>query len=198
MAQLGWYDHDDQAHVDLLWSLSRAPDPDAALRALVRLAENPETGWDRAQRRPARPNARCADGCSPCSARRWPWAITWSPNRESWHLLAGNVNLPTRDELRGMFTECVDEALAERPGSAMVRLRTLYRDQLLVLAALDLAATVEDEPVVPFTVVGGPPLGPGRRRAGRRAAGRRDQRVRRHARRRGWRSSRWANAVPAN
>ena len=33
-------------------------------------------------------------------------------------------------------------------------LRTLYRDHLLVLAALDLAATVEDEPVVPFTVVG--------------------------------------------
>jgi glutamate-ammonia-ligase adenylyltransferase len=51
-----------------------------------------------------------------------------------------------------MFTECVDESLAA-PGSAMVRLRTLYRDQLLVLAALDLAATVEDEPVVPFTVV---------------------------------------------
>ena len=36
----------------------------------------------------------------------------------------------------------------------MSRLRTLYRDQLLVLAALDLAATVEDEPVLPFTVVG--------------------------------------------
>ena len=46
LAQLGWYDHDDQAHVDLLWSLSRAPDPDAALRALVRLSENPDTGWD--------------------------------------------------------------------------------------------------------------------------------------------------------
>ena len=37
------------------------------------------------------------------------------------------------------------------PGSAVPRLRTLYRDQLLVLAALDLAATVEDEPVLPFT-----------------------------------------------
>ena len=35
----------------------------------------------------------------------------------------------------------------------MSRLCTLYRDQLLVLAALDLAATVEDEPVLPFTVV---------------------------------------------
>jgi glutamate-ammonia-ligase adenylyltransferase len=71
---------------------------------------------------------------------------------QSWKLLRGNVKLPTRDELRAVFTGCVDEALAA-PGSAMVRLRTLYRDQLLVLAALDLAATVEDEPVVPFTVV---------------------------------------------
>ena len=32
-------------------------------------------------------------------------------------------------------------------------LRVLYRDQLLVLAALDLAPTVEDEPVLPFVTV---------------------------------------------
>ena len=30
----------------------------------------------------------------------------------------------------------------------------LYRDRLLVLAALDLAPTVENEPVLPFTTVG--------------------------------------------
>ena len=46
LKQLGWTGQDDQAHVDLLWSLSRAPDPDAALKALVRLAENPDAGWD--------------------------------------------------------------------------------------------------------------------------------------------------------
>ena len=46
LAQLGWSAHDDPAHVDLLWALSRAPDADAALRALVRLNENPDTGWD--------------------------------------------------------------------------------------------------------------------------------------------------------
>ncbi|WP_231750697.1 bifunctional [glutamine synthetase] adenylyltransferase/[glutamine synthetase]-adenylyl-L-tyrosine phosphorylase, partial [Mycobacterium sp. NAZ190054] len=33
-------------------------------------------------------------------------------------------------------------------------LRTLYRDRLLVLAALDVASTVENEPVLPFAVVG--------------------------------------------
>ncbi|BCI87519.1 hypothetical protein NIIDMKKI_27250 [Mycobacterium kansasii] len=46
LTQLGWTDDDDQAHVDLLWSLSRAPDADAALRTLVRLAEKPDTGWE--------------------------------------------------------------------------------------------------------------------------------------------------------
>ncbi len=40
------------------------------------------------------------------------------------------------------------------PNSVVPRLSALYRDHLLVLAALDLAATVEDEPVLPFTVVG--------------------------------------------
>jgi glutamate-ammonia-ligase adenylyltransferase len=38
LAQLRWTDHDDREHVDLLWSLSRAPDPDTALRALVQLS----------------------------------------------------------------------------------------------------------------------------------------------------------------
>lgn len=75
IAQLGWHDHDDQAHVDLLWSLSRAADPDAALLALVRLAENPDAGWDElnAALLTERP---CAGACSVCSARRWPSGIT--------------------------------------------------------------------------------------------------------------------------
>ena len=38
--------------------------------------------------------------------------------------------------------------------SAVQPLRKLYRDRLLVLAALDLASTVENEPVLPFTTVG--------------------------------------------
>ncbi|OBB95293.1 bifunctional [glutamine synthetase] adenylyltransferase/[glutamine synthetase]-adenylyl-L-tyrosine phosphorylase [Mycobacterium sp. 852002-40037_SCH5390672] len=151
MAQLGWYDHDDQAHVDLLWSLSRAADPDAALLALVRLSESPEAGWNELNavllaERPLRGRLFAVLGASLALGDH----LIAQP--QSWKLLRGNVKLPTRDELRATFTGCVDEALAA-PGSAMVRLRTLYRDQLLVLAALDLAATVEDEPVVPFTVV---------------------------------------------
>ncbi|OBK42263.1 bifunctional glutamine-synthetase adenylyltransferase/deadenyltransferase [Mycobacterium sp. 1165196.3] len=151
MAQLGWYEHDDQAHVDLLWSLSRAADPDSALLALVRLSENPDAGWDELNaallaERPLRGRLFGVLGASLALGDH----LIAQP--QSWKLLRGNVKLPTRDELRAVFTGCVDEALAA-PGSAMVRLRTRYRDQLLVLAALDLAATVEDEPVVPFTVV---------------------------------------------
>ena len=36
----------------------------------------------------------------------------------------------------------------------MPPLHTLYRDRMLVLAALDVASTVENEPVLPFTIVG--------------------------------------------
>ncbi len=41
--RLGW---NTDAHVELLWSLSRAPDADAALRTMVRLAEALGDGWD--------------------------------------------------------------------------------------------------------------------------------------------------------
>ncbi|WP_297596616.1 bifunctional [glutamine synthetase] adenylyltransferase/[glutamine synthetase]-adenylyl-L-tyrosine phosphorylase [Mycobacterium sp.] len=151
IAQLGWHDRDDQAHVDLLWSLSRAADPDAALLALVRLAENPDAGWKELNaalltERPLRGRLFGVLGSSLALGDH----LIAQPR--SWKLLRGNVILPTHEQLYTKFTGCVDEALAD-PGSAMVRLRTMYRDQLLVLAGLDLAATVEDEPVVPFTVV---------------------------------------------
>ncbi|WP_096288711.1 bifunctional [glutamine synthetase] adenylyltransferase/[glutamine synthetase]-adenylyl-L-tyrosine phosphorylase [Mycobacterium ahvazicum] len=152
LAQLGWTAHDDKAHVDLLWSLSRAPDPDAALRALVRLSENPDTGWDELN----------AALLGERSLRGRLFSVLGSSlalgdhlvaNPKSWKLLRGKVKLPTRDELHEAFIGCVEDALAV-PNSVVPRLATLYRDHLLVLAALDLAATVEDEPVVPFTVVG--------------------------------------------
>jgi [glutamine synthetase] adenylyltransferase / [glutamine synthetase]-adenylyl-L-tyrosine phosphorylase len=156
LTQLGWYDHDDQSHIDRLWSLSRAPDPDAALRALVRLSENPDTGWDELNaalltERPLRGRLFAVLGSSLALADHL------AVHPQSWKLLRGKAKLPTRDELRQAFTACVDEALTgpgSGPGSAVSRLCTLYRDQLLVLAALDVAATVEDEPVLPFTLVG--------------------------------------------
>ena len=159
LAQLGWYDHDDQAHVDLLWSLSRAPDPDAALRALVRLAENPETGW----------NELNAALLTERGLRGRLFAVLGSSlalgdhlaaHPRSWKLLRGKVKLPSPDELCASFTACCDSfekqesaAPGSGPDTAVSRLRTLYRDHLLVLAALDVAPTVEDEPVLPFTLV---------------------------------------------
>ncbi|OBG78765.1 MULTISPECIES: bifunctional [glutamine synthetase] adenylyltransferase/[glutamine synthetase]-adenylyl-L-tyrosine phosphorylase [unclassified Mycobacterium] len=151
LSQLGWYDHDDQPHVDLLWSLSRAPDPDAALRALMRLRENLGAGWDELNaalltERALRGRLFSVLGSSLALGDH----LAVYP--QSWKLLRGNVVLPSRDRLHEMFTECLAETDAAEP--VQTRLRTRYRDQLLVLAALDLAATVEDEPVVPFTEVG--------------------------------------------
>ncbi|ORA21287.1 bifunctional glutamine-synthetase adenylyltransferase/deadenyltransferase [Mycobacterium angelicum] len=151
LAQLGWTDRDDEAHIDLLWSLSRAADADAALRAMVRLAENPDTGWDELN----------AAVLSERSLRGRLFAVLGASlalgdhlvaNPQSWKLLRGKVNLPSRDQLRQSFIDCIEQS-AEEPNSLLHRLRARYRDQLLVLAALDLAATVEDEPVLPFTTV---------------------------------------------
>ncbi len=160
LAQLGWYDHDHQAHVDLLWALSRAPDADAALRALARLAENPDTGWEELSaallgERALRGRLFAVLGSSLALGDHL------AANPQSWKLLRGKIKLPSREELCATFVGCVEEMSdhspagpAAGPGPAVLRLQHLYRDRLLVLAALDLAATVEDEPVVPFTVVG--------------------------------------------
>ena len=70
----------------------------------------------------------------------------------SWHLLAGDVTLPSADELRAEFTEAAESASGTN--DVLPVLRTLYRDRLLVLAGLDLASVVENEPVLPFPEVG--------------------------------------------
>jgi glutamate-ammonia-ligase adenylyltransferase len=73
-------------------------------------------------------------------------------NADSWHLLAGGVTLPSADELRDAFRETAEKATDTT--SALQPLRKLYRDRLLVLAGMDLASTVENEPVLPFVTVG--------------------------------------------
>jgi glutamate-ammonia-ligase adenylyltransferase len=149
LAKLGW---NTEAHIDLLWSLSRAPDADVALRAMVRLAETPDTGWDELD----------AALMTDRSLRGRLLALLGSSlalgdhliaHPQSWRLLRGDVTLPSAEQLHRVFTECVAESSAAA-GPVGARLRTLYRDQLLVLAALDLAPAVEDEPVLPFTAVG--------------------------------------------
>ncbi len=153
LAQLGWSRSESQANIDLLWALSRAPNADTALRALVRLAEALESaGWD---------ELTCALRTDR-SLRGRLFALLGSSlalgdhliaHPQSWKLLAGNVTLPTADQLRRTFADCAAAASTE-PDSCIDRLRICYRDQLLVLAALDLASTVEDEPVLRFAAVG--------------------------------------------
>ena len=74
---------------------------------------------------------------------------------QSWHLLAGQVTLPSAKELRDAFTEIAEKVeISTDTRPAVQPLREFYRDRLMVLAALDLASTVENEPVLPFTTVG--------------------------------------------
>lgn len=119
--------------------------------ALIRLSENPDTGWDELNAALLRER----------SLRGRLFSVLGSSlalgdhlvaHPQSWKLLRGKVTLPSHDQLQRSFVECVEESEG-MPGSLVHRLRTQYRDYVLMLAALDLAATVEDEPVLPFTVV---------------------------------------------
>ncbi|AKS36450.1 bifunctional glutamine-synthetase adenylyltransferase/deadenyltransferase [Mycolicibacterium goodii] len=148
--RLGWNTDD---HVELLWSLSRAPDADAALLAMVRLADALGDGWDEL-------NALLlADR----SLRGRLFALLGSSlalgdhlvaHPDSWRLLHGDITLPSARELRETFDAAARDVGIERGASAAVPpLRNVYRDHLLVLAALDVASTVENEPVLPFVAV---------------------------------------------
>ncbi|MCV7281451.1 bifunctional [glutamine synthetase] adenylyltransferase/[glutamine synthetase]-adenylyl-L-tyrosine phosphorylase [Mycolicibacterium flavescens] len=146
--RLGWNTED---HVELLWSLSRAPDTDVALRTMVRLAEALGDDWAELNRnlltdRGLRGRLFGVFGASMALGDH----LVAHP--ENWRQLAGDVQLPDAEALREAFVALADEAPDKN--AALLPLRKLYRDRLLVLAALDLAPTVENEPVLPFTAVG--------------------------------------------
>ena len=149
LTRLGW---DTDAHVELLWSLSRAPDADVALQTMGRLADALGGDW------PQLNSALVKDR----GLRGRLFAVIGSSlalgdhlvaNPQSWHLLEGAVTLPEPAALRRQFDDCIAE-FGTAPATIMPRLRALYRDQLLVLAALDLAPTVENEPVPAFSTIG--------------------------------------------
>ncbi|MGV0791089.1 bifunctional [glutamine synthetase] adenylyltransferase/[glutamine synthetase]-adenylyl-L-tyrosine phosphorylase [Mycolicibacterium sp. XJ1819] len=146
--RLGWNTED---YVDLLWSLSRAPDADIALKAMVRLADAVGDDWTELNNglltdRGLRGRLFAVVGSSLALADH----LVIDP--DTWRLLAGEVTLPSADELKVAFAEMAENATDA--AAAMLPLQKLYRDRLLVLAALDLAPTVEDEPVLPFAAVG--------------------------------------------
>ncbi|MGV0744557.1 bifunctional [glutamine synthetase] adenylyltransferase/[glutamine synthetase]-adenylyl-L-tyrosine phosphorylase [Mycolicibacterium sp. XJ870] len=149
--RLGW---NTDAHVELLWSLSRAPDADAALLAMVRLADALGSDWDELNRELLTDRALRGRlfGVLGSSLALGDHLVA---HPESWRLLVGNVALPTAAQLRESFGAAARSVDLDRGGSAAVpTMRNLYRDRLLVLAALDVASTVENEPVLPFVAVG--------------------------------------------
>ena len=146
--RLGWTTDD---HVELLWSLSRAPDADAALRTMVRLADALESDWSELNQALLKDKA----------LRGRLFAVLGGSlalgdhlvaRPYSWHLLAGAITLPSVEELRQTFI--AEARSVADPRTASLPLQTLYRDRLLVLAGLDMAPTVENEPVLQFSTVG--------------------------------------------
>ena len=146
--RLGWNSDD---HVELLWSLSRAPDADTALKALVRLADALGDGWDELHRALLKDKALRGRLLGVFGASL-ALADHLVAHPQSWHLLAGSVGLPSAEELRRDFT-AVAQSAADAT-SLKFSLQQLNRDRLLVLAGLDLAPTVENEPVLAFPTVG--------------------------------------------
>lgn len=145
--RLGW---NTDAHVELLWSLSRAPDADAALHTMVRLAEALGSGWDDLNHALVKDRALRGRLFSVLGSS-YALGDHLVAEPRSWHLLAGDVRLPSARDLIREFAAVAESAT---DATAVQSLRLMYRDRLLVLAALDLAPTVENEPVITFSTVG--------------------------------------------
>src|SRR6201996_4625766 len=145
LAQLGW---NTEGCVDVVWSLSRAPDADAALCATVRLAEALGDGWGElnaalATDRGLRGRLFGVLGSSLALGDH----LVATP--QAWHLLQGNVKLPSTEELRAGFAECVAEP-PPAAGSVVWRLRAHYRDRLLGLGAPELGPARQKKPAFFF------------------------------------------------
>jgi len=158
LEQLGWH---TEEHTALLWALSRSADPDLTLRSAVRLAEGAGAEWtevDTRLRSDAQLRGRLL-GVLGASAALGDHLVA---TPRSWRGLAEPGRLPTPAEMTATLLAAVGaepEAAAgcHRAGitgaPATAALRETYRNQLLALAARDLAATVEDEPVLAYREV---------------------------------------------
>ena len=147
LGDLGWVEDN---HVDLLWALSRCADPDLALRSLSRLATAAGPGWGEIELALLGDEALRARlfGVLGASTLLGDHVVA---NPSSWRLLTRTGPLPGADELRSALLSAVG-APGVGPG-AVSALRRAYRDQVLMLAARDLAAVVQDEPVLTYPQV---------------------------------------------
>lgn len=173
LQKLGWVDENS---LELLWSLSRAANADLALRTLTRLQDLLGDGFsevDQALRSDKGLRGRMLGLCGASSAL----ADHLVSDPDTWRLLitpegravgpSARVELPSKQQLTDELLAAVDAVPETGPNAspelyragltgpdAVVALRKTYRDQVMVLAAADLAATVENEPVVPYQLVG--------------------------------------------
>ncbi|WP_280463132.1 bifunctional [glutamine synthetase] adenylyltransferase/[glutamine synthetase]-adenylyl-L-tyrosine phosphorylase [Nocardia carnea] len=162
LTTLGW---DNVESIAVLWALSRAPDADLALTTLIRIRESLGSDWD---------GLDSAIRAEPTLRGRL-FALIGSSTAFGDHLVADprawtilrREELPDRDEVIADLLAVVGAEPETGPNAApmlfratesgpevVAALRKRYRDQLMLLAAVDLAATVEDEPVIPYEVVG--------------------------------------------
>ncbi len=171
LARLGWW-RDGQIHEGAehaVWALSRAPDPNLALRTLTRLANAIGDGWAELN------GMLCQDpgvrgrllgvlGSSTAlgdhlvaKPERWRRVATSDADQEDW---AGR-------SVQRLLTAVGADPTGPSPGTeqgtrasltgmkAQRALRDTYRDLIAELAAADVAAVVEPRlPVVPFEQVG--------------------------------------------
>ncbi|MFE2961723.1 bifunctional [glutamine synthetase] adenylyltransferase/[glutamine synthetase]-adenylyl-L-tyrosine phosphorylase [Nocardia tengchongensis] len=162
LRELAW---DNVDSVPLLWALSRSPDADLALLTLIRLREQLGSDWaavDSELRRDSSLRGRLFALIGSSSA----FADHLVADPAAWRLLRRRT-LPSRAEVLAELLDAVQATpeTGSEAGPMMFRagisgpeaialLRKRYRDQLMLLAAIDLAATVENEPVLPYQQVG--------------------------------------------
>ncbi|MDQ3761841.1 MAG: bifunctional [glutamine synthetase] adenylyltransferase/[glutamine synthetase]-adenylyl-L-tyrosine phosphorylase [Actinomycetota bacterium] len=175
LTRLGWW-RDGQVLQDAenpLWALSRAPDPNLALRTLARLADAAGDGWaelDELLRRDAGVRGRLLGVLGSSTAlgdhlvakpARWRGLAGSDAAKPGWageavaRLLAA-VGADPGGPPAGTVEGTEASPRASLTGMAAQRaLRDAYRDLIAELAAADLAAVVEPElAVVPFEQVG--------------------------------------------
>ncbi|MEV6769763.1 bifunctional [glutamine synthetase] adenylyltransferase/[glutamine synthetase]-adenylyl-L-tyrosine phosphorylase [Nocardia sp. NPDC051030] len=162
LRELAW---DNVESVPLLWALSRSPEADLALITLIRLREKLGTDWDvldSALRKDTALRGRLFALIGSSSA----FADHLVADPTAWQLLR-RPELPSKTELLADLLDAVKAVPETGPNAgpmlfragvagpeAVALLRKRYRDQLMLLAAIDLAATVENEPVLPYQQVG--------------------------------------------
>jgi glutamate-ammonia-ligase adenylyltransferase len=159
LTRLGWW-HDGQIRGDVedtLWALSRAPDPDLALRALARLSHAAGPGW-------AELNAVL---CHDPAVRGRLLGVLGSSTALGDHLIAQPLRwrgVAGSEAAQSGWAERATHRLLAAVGAdttptltgvkAQRALRDAYRDLIAELTAADLAAVVEPVlPVMPFEQV---------------------------------------------